>query len=191
MKIPPSWVVAGALIITIVAAAGESLREDLKRPMVKTVVITNSTNLDQEKKISAAMWEVAKVFGRDDGCKDADQILGRIVAEAALKNDIAPRDVAATISVESNCNIYATSVRGAIGLMQVMPSVWKSVYDFQNKVNLLNQKDAVETGTEILAGYEKKYGRVSGILHYQGMGTGCPTCDGAYTSKILRLADGK
>lgn len=144
-----------------------------------------------EQKVQAAMWEVAKVFGRAPGCQDADQDLGRTTAETALAHEVDPKVVAATIAIESGCNPYATSSRGAIGLMQVMPSTWKGTYDFQEKVNLLNKRDNIQTGTDILAGYIKKFGKANGVTHYQGMGTGCPTCDGAYTSKILRLSEGK
>jgi len=139
----------------------------------------------------SAAFEVAKVFGRSEECSSASPELIFTVASTARAKEIDPRIVAATIVVESNCNPYATSSKGAIGLMQVMPSIWKTTYDFQGKVNLLNRQDNIKTGTDILAGYIKKYGKSGGILHYQGTGTGCPTCDGAYTSKILKLAEGK
>jgi soluble lytic murein transglycosylase-like protein len=114
-----------------------------------------------------------------------------MVAEAALKHQLDPRLVAATVAVESGCDPYATSTKGAIGLMQVRASTWKDTYDFQQKVNLLNPQENLETGTDILAGYIKKYGKVGGVTQYQGLGTGCPTCDGNYTSKILKLAEEK
>lgn len=144
----------------------------------------------RDQKIQDAEWEVAKVFGRDLGCKDANQSLGRLAAEAAVDFGVDPKLVAATIAVESSCNPFATSSKGAIGLMQVHTPTWRKTFDFQNKVNLLNERDNIQTGTNILASYIKKYGKEGGVLHYQGTGTGCTTCDGAYVSKILRLATG-
>jgi len=145
----------------------------------------------REQKIAAAMWDVAKVFGRDSGCKDASPDLGRLVAEAAIDEQVDPKLVAAVVSVESKCNPFATSSRGAIGLMQIMPGTWKGSYDFENKINLLNEKDNIRTGTHILAGYIKSYGNQDGIVHYQGTGAGCLTCDDQYASKVIKLADGK
>lgn len=144
-----------------------------------------------DQQLQNAMWEVAKVFGRSSGCSAADPTLGRMVADAALKHQLDPRLVAATVAVESGCNPYAASTKGAIGLMQVQASTWKDNYDFQRKINLLNPRENLETGTDILARYIKKYGKVSGVTRYQGLGTGCPTCDGGYTSKILKLSEEK
>jgi hypothetical protein len=179
-----------AVIITVLFFALKPYKVNTVPPPVQVIKIAEPDK--REQKISMAMWDVAKVFGRAGaGCKDATPELGRMVAEVSVNEGQEPNLVAAIVSVESDCNPYATSSRGAVGLMQVMASVHKSTYDFQNKVNLFNEKENVETGTKILAGYIKAYGREDGILHYQGTGTGCQSCDGLYTVKILRLADGK
>jgi soluble lytic murein transglycosylase-like protein len=51
-----------------------------------------------------------------------DPKLDRIVREAAERHDLDPALVKAVISTESNWNPYAVSRKGAIGLMQLIPS---------------------------------------------------------------------
>jgi hypothetical protein len=135
--------------------------------------------------------EVAKVFGRTSGCESADAEFIEQTNHAAVRAGLDPRIAAATIAVESGCNNFAISSRGALGLMQVMPKIWKNQYDFEGRVNLLNRQDNLRVGTEILAGLIAQYGVPEGIKRYQGLGQNCETCDGAYPSKILNLAGRK
>jgi len=132
-------------------------------------------------------FEVAKVFGRIANCSDADEDFIRIVSTTALRHNLDPRLLAATVAVESNCNTNAVSPKGALGLMGIMVPVWKTKFDFSN-YNLLNEKDNLEIGAQILSDSIKKYGLNEGIHHYNGMGVGCQYCDSGYTSKILTLA---
>lgn len=134
--------------------------------------------------------EVAKVFGRSHGCQDADLDFILDVSNAAVKVGLDPRLFASTIATESSCNQFATSSRGAIGLTQVVPMSHKTDYDF-SQINLLNRKDNLRVGAEILAGNVRQWGTASGVTHYQGMAIGCNTCDDQYTSKVLKLTDGK
>lgn len=184
------YIAAVALVVIDIAVVKYHKKPEIK--IIQQTIVADKQGDQKREKIQMAMWEVAKVFGRAGaGCKDASPELGQMVAEVAINEGQEPNLVAATISVESDCNPFATSSRGAVGLMQVMASIHKQSYDFQNKVNLFNERQNVETGTKILTSYIKTYGREDGILHYQGTGTGCATCDGLYTAKILRLADGK
>ncbi len=52
----------------------------------------------------------------------SDPKLDRIVREAAERHDLDPALVKAVISTESNWNPYAVSRKGAMGLMQLIPS---------------------------------------------------------------------
>jgi soluble lytic murein transglycosylase-like protein len=52
----------------------------------------------------------------------SDPKLDRIVREAAERHDLDPALVKAVISTESNWNPYAVSPKGAMGLMQLIPS---------------------------------------------------------------------
>lgn len=135
--------------------------------------------------------EVAKVFGRSTGCANTDAEFITEVGNTAVHNGLDPRIAAATIAVESGCNDFAISSRGAVGLMQIHISSWKSKYDFGGKVNLLNRHDNVKVGTEILSKLVQQYGVVEGLHRYNGLGEGCETCDPGYAAKILSLAGRK
>ena len=132
--------------------------------------------------------EVAKVFGRAKGCERATPELIQAVSDESVLHGIDPRIAAATLAIESSCNPYAVSVRGAVGLMQITPKTWSDKYDFTKTYNLLNLHDNVQVGISILADMIHTYGEREGVRRYQGLGVGCSTCDGAYTDKIMGLA---
>ena len=179
-------------VVAMLGLAGYSHKHEFKPALtpIAPPPVHVADSAIREQKVQAAMWEVAKVFGRTAGCKDVDPTLGRLVSEASLDEGVDPKVTAAVVGVESKCSPFATSNRGAIGLMQVRAEIWKDTFDFQGKVNLLNERDNVRTGTHILASYIKTYGTQDGVLHYQGTGTGtgCSTCDPTYVDKVLTLA---
>jgi len=131
---------------------------------------------------------VAEVFGRAQGCSDATPELVEMTAQSALRAGLDPAIAAATVATESNCNNFAISSRGAIGLMQVRPSVWKDHYDFSGSVNLFNEESNVRVGSEIMARLIHDHGTAEGVQLYNGAGVGCPTCDAGYSARILALA---
>lgn len=135
-----------------------------------------------------AMLQVAKVFGRAQGCTEADSDLIETVAQSAVDNKLDPSIAASIVATESGCNQYAVSSRGAIGLTQIMPKTWSGRYDFSGRINLLNRRDNVRTGVEIAAELIRQYGLPRGIQKYNGDGIGCASCDGNYSAKILSLA---
>lgn len=133
------------------------------------------------------IFEVAKVFGRSAGCENADYEWMEITSKEAMRVGLDPKLVAATIAVESGCDSFAVSYKGAVGAMQILPRAWKDKYDFQ-KVNLLNKNDNIRVGSEILSSLVVQYGIEEGLRRYQGLG---PGGDGMYVEKILRLAGRK
>jgi hypothetical protein len=137
----------------------------------------------------SAPVEVARVFRRSQRCAEADPEFIDVVAQEALRARIDPRMVAATIVVESSCNQYAISSRGAVGYMQVMPRVWKNRYDIARRYNLFNDRDNLRVGATILSELVQTYGVWEGVRRYQGTGQDCRTCDAGYTTKILALAE--
>lgn len=137
-----------------------------------------------------APLEVAKVFGRSPGCTEASSDLIEAVAKESLRAGIDPRIGAATVAVESGCNQYAVSTKGALGLMQVQVKTWQGKYDF-SKTNLLDRDSNLRVGTQVLASYIEKWGVTEGVHRYNGMGTNCDTCDAGYANKILSLAGSK
>ena len=132
--------------------------------------------------------DAAKVFGRAPGCENTEASFIQDVNEAAARAGVDTKIVAATIAVESGCNPLAVSNKGAVGLMQIRVVAWKDKYDFQGKINLLNRKDNLQVGTEILGSLVKQYGLQDGVRRYQGVGSGG---DEFYVSKILKLAGAK
>jgi hypothetical protein len=134
-----------------------------------------------------APLEVALVFGRSQGCRNADPALINIVASEAVAAGVPPKILAAVIAVESQCSSIAVSSKCAIGLCQVMPRVWNSQFDF-TKVNLFNPRENIHVGASILSPLIRDYGLVRGIQLYNGAGVGCKSCDSGYASKVLALA---
>ena len=135
-----------------------------------------------------APLEVAKVFGRTPGCADADADMIEATAHAAIQAGLDPAIAAATVGVESACNQFAVSSKGAVGYFQVMAKTWKDKFDFAGDVNLFNRASNLAVGAKIEAELIQQFGVEGGLRHYNGMGVGCDSCDAGYTSKILNLA---
>jgi soluble lytic murein transglycosylase-like protein len=127
-----------------------------------------------------ALYSAARVYGKA-GC--GDFALAEATARFALRAGIPSEIVAAKVAVESSCNPLAVSHKGAVGLTQVMPSIWKGSYDF-SRVNLLNPEDSLRVGTEILAGLIAKHGARGGLRRYNGAG---PDAED-YAGRVLALA---
>lgn len=92
------------------------------------------------EKLTYSIWWtapiiVAETFGRASwtACADADPELVQLTAAAAIHASLDPSIAAATVAVESSCNVLALSGK-AVGLMQIKPDAWKDKYDF-SKVN--------------------------------------------------------
>lgn len=132
-----------------------------------------------------AFFQAAKVYGKA-GC--GDQQLVEMTARHAIATGLPSAIIAAMAAIESTCNPLAISNKGAVGLIQVVPAVWKSKYDF-SKINLLNADDNLTVGTTILASLVKQYGLRSGLHHYYGTGSSGIYLDGSgYAERVLALA---
>lgn len=118
------------------------------------------------------------------GCR-SDQ-LPVLTTQAARKQHLSVRIVAAVVVVESSCQSRAVSPRGAVGLMQVSPHLWH-----MSRVSLMDPETNINKGTEILARYEREYGTRDGFRHYFGLGPddGEITCDD-YANRVMHVAYG-
>ena len=183
----PFWCFVITLtIITVVSMRIQHVRHTL--PVVAPAVVVQAPALDQSNQQYIAALDVARVFGRAPGCAEADAALIGKVATEALRTGIDPRILAATVAVESSCDSMAVSRRGAVGLTQIMPRIWKGSFDFERAINLFNPTDNLHAGATILSGLIKQYGLSDGIHRYNGTGTDCADCDSNYVPKILVLA---
>jgi soluble lytic murein transglycosylase-like protein len=131
-----------------------------------------------------AFFDAARVYGRA-GCGDVH--LAELTARSSAKTGLPANVIAAEIAVESACNPLAVSRDGGVGLTQVMPLIWASKYNNFLDKNLLNPKDSIEVGMEILSENVKTYGLHQGIRHYNGAG---PNAE-AYAVKVMALAGTK
>lgn len=184
MKIP--WILIAAVAVTGFIWSAYMIAP--KPPVIVSAppVVREIQSEILTKQYVAAL-DVARVFGRSQGCENVDPQVISDVATEAVNDELDPRVLAATMAVESACDPLAVSKSGAVGWLQVMPKVWKTKFDF-SKVNLFNPNDNLHVGAMILKGFIKQYGLQAGVRHYNGMGTASDAYDGAYVPKILALA---
>lgn len=141
-----------------------------------------------DRQYTAAL-EVARIFGRStNGCAEADPKLITTVAEESLKANIDPRILAALIAVESGCNQFASSTKGAFGLTQITARVWKDKYNFEKDFNLFNPHDNIHVGADILGGLIKTYGLPAALRRYNGLGVDSDAYDSGYPDRVQALA---
>lgn len=177
----------GALSLVPVRGSGMDMQAQQYRLLARLRPIAPP---EFQREYSAAInapLTVAKVFGRSPACADIDADFIYYVARQARYAGMDPAVAAATIATESGCNPLAVSNRGAVGIMQVMPKVWNTQFDF-SRVNLLNREQGVAVGLQIESGLIRQWGLRGGVRRYQGLGEGCDSCDDGYTVKILALA---
>jgi soluble lytic murein transglycosylase-like protein len=85
------------------------------------------------------------------------------------------------IEVESGFNPYAKSSAGAIGLMQVMPSVWCKQFGIKNYKDLYGIATNIDCGTRVLKKYicREDGNVVSALKAYNG------TANNKFSDKVL------
>lgn len=156
-----------------------------------TVVRYKSAIPRSPKRLPYSIWrtgpiDVAKVFGRSNGCRDADSDLINLIVKKSVSFNIDPRLTASVIVQESQCDPLAVSYKGAIGMMQVMPKIHQDQFDF-SEVNLFNPEDNIQTGLKILSNLINQYGETEALRRYQGIGPGGVE---NYSSQVLGRKNG-
>lgn len=134
-----------------------------------------------------APLEIAKVFGRSHGCASAGPELIQQIARASIDSRLDAKLAASVADQESGCDPLSVSSRGAVGLMQVMPKIWKNRFDF-SEVNLFNPQENISVGTKILSELVQQYGEQEALRRYQGVGA---PSNVNYTSQVLGRIDGR
>ena len=103
------------------------------------------------------------------------------IYEIAKRHHKSPRLVAAIAKVESNFNPMAVSSKGAIGLMQVMPSTAKYMgFNGITREALFDPETNIQVGSEILRQYQKKHRTLRNALDKYSGGAG------KYYGKVIR-----
>ncbi len=95
--------------------------------------------------------------------------------------DVTFNILTALIVVESGADYMAVSNKGALGLTQVMPRIWKC-----DKSILINPYKNIEIGSSILKHYIKRHGLVGGLSAYN---SGKRNRSVRYARKVLRIAN--
>lgn len=111
------------------------------------------------------------------------EIISGVVVSLSEKHGLDPDLTMAIIEVESMFDPMAESSKGALGLMQVMPSVWSETYSISNPSDLHDIAFNIDTGISILKHYlEKSEGNLSKALQkYHGAN------GGTYVNKIYSV----
>ncbi len=147
----------------------------------QTLVPASVVVENHSPELMAAFFEASKVYGKA-GCGDI--VLAEKTAQQAVKSGLPASLIAGQIATESTCNPLSVSNRGAVGLMQIVPKVWKAKYDF-TKINLFNPDDNMTVGCAIMADLVKRYGVKNALVHYYGIGNdGIGSNGGEYSKKV-------
>ncbi|MFC1591932.1 transglycosylase SLT domain-containing protein [Thermodesulfobacteriota bacterium] len=86
----------------------------------------------------------------------------------------------ALIVVESSANYRAVSSKGALGLTQVMPNIWKC-----DRTVLIDPYKNIEIGSSILRHYVGRHGLMGGLSAYN---SGKKNASLRYARKVVRIA---
>ena len=97
-----------------------------------------------------------------------------LIREYAHATDMDPAVVAAVIQTESHFRANAISPRGAVGLMQIMPSTADFVAEMSdiNEFSLTNPRDNIRLGTAYLQYLFRQFGDLRTVLMAYNAGEG-------------------
>jgi len=139
----------------------------------------------QERRHLQEVREVGRAKAIYDryGC---DESLAVPTAAFAGRVHVPAAVVAADVVVESSCREGVVSSAGAVGLMQVMPSI-----HHVDRRSLFNRETNLRVGTQILSGYARAHGGLrEGLRHYYGVVEGSTESD-EYADRVLSVAYGR
>ena len=96
-------------------------------------------------------------------------------------NNVSINILTSLIVVESSANFRAVSHKGALGLTQVMPNIWKC-----DKKMLADPYKNIEVGSSILKHYINRHGLMGGLSAYN---SGKKNRSIKYAKKVVRIAN--
>jgi soluble lytic murein transglycosylase-like protein len=178
------FLVAVSVVASLGTAALVEQKANLPGPAPKPLLATALTPetmtalYRQERRQGeyAAAVRVARRVLVANGCSSK---YAAITARAAVDSRLSVRMVAAVVFVESSCRANMVSRKGAVGLVQVNPRVWR-----YSRRTLQDPYTNLQIGTRILAGYIRAHGVREGLHRYNGLGD--PSED--YSERVLQAA---
>ncbi|WP_017213446.1 lytic transglycosylase domain-containing protein [Leptospira noguchii] len=123
----------------------------VKEAPIQSKEQTFDSILKAEREKSISNFEKEKSFGKD--LKNIEPSLSKIIHQESEKNNLDPRLVQSVIKAESNFKTDAVSPKGAIGLMQLMPSTADSL----GVEDPFDPAENVAGGTKFLSDLLNKY----------------------------------
>lgn len=154
---------------------GPSPRSLQATPLTPEAMISMFKQERQQAEYLAAVRTARQVLVANGCSSKYAEITGR----AAVNSRLPARMVAALVFVESSCRADAVSEKGAVGLVQVNPRVWR-----YSRRALQDPSTNLQIGTRILAGYIRAHGIREGLHRYNGLGD---TSDD-YSQRVLQAA---
>lgn len=180
----PRFLVALCVLASLATATVVEQRANMPGPSPK---IPSATPLGPEAMTSAYREERRQAEYRA-AVRMAGQVLvangcsseyAAIAGRAAIESRLSARMVAALVFVESSCRADAVSEKGAVGLVQVNPHVWR-----YSRRALQDPYTNLRIGTRILAGYIRVHGVREGLHRYNGLGDASED----YSARVLQAA---
>ena len=145
--------IARALIIIVIALGAAVADADIYRYMDDNGVVCY-TDSPHDKKAEKIMRTDPVEIRKSSAVASKARNFDGIVADKANKYEIDPSLVHAVIKTESNGNPYAVSRKGAMGLMQLMPTTANDL-DVRNP---FDPEENIEGGTKYLKYLIGKFG---------------------------------
>jgi len=128
---------------------------------VERLFVTESFTAHKQSRAHTRSGLNREVYhGTDKAHKDYSDCLSNLVGfeqtlfQAATESRIDPKLLLAVMTVESECTLSATSTKGAVGLMQILPSTARSVGEF----NANQPKDNIRAGAKYLRALNNQFG---------------------------------
>ncbi len=148
---------------------------------IRELKVKLESEIDMRKKLYPELKKTAGLLKKYNPALDDLTTLKYAYKILQCSDENVSHDIlTALIVVESSADYKAVSIKGALGLTQVMPNIWK--YD---KSTLINPYENIEAGSAILKHYVKRYGLKGGLSAYNsGKKSGSPR----YARKVMRIA---
>jgi soluble lytic murein transglycosylase-like protein len=153
-----------------------------KVPIDKSVKVKvyelSAERILREAKIESARRDVRQVL-RGYNCSDT---VLELVSRNAVDFSIRPRLLAASVAIESGCRPDAVSTAGAVGLMQIEPTVWHV-----SKRKLYEPETNIRTGARILSASIEAHGERNAVRRFFGISPGSEQSD-LYANRVFAAA---